>query len=65
MMNALIEISANESSRIFGGRSEEIANVVEFAAQCIGALAKIIYLTAKRGPRAITEQMASGYYPKF
>jgi|GEM_PF-2297400 len=65
VMNGLVEISAAESTLIYGGRDEEVAKVVEFVAQCVGALAKILYLTAKRGPRAITEQMASGYYPKF
>lgn len=64
-MARLVEISAVECRYICGGRNESVAKVVEFVAQCLGAFAKMLYLTAKRGPRAISEQMSSGYFPKF
>ncbi len=65
MMNGFIKISAYESAVIYGGRSESVARAVEIVSQYIGVFAKLIYLTAKRGPQAIAGQMASGYYPKF
>lgn len=65
MMNGFVEISLSECCTVYGGRNENVAKVVEFVAQCIGAFAKLLYLTSKRGPQAITEQMAGGYYPKF
>ena len=61
MMNGFIEIGPAECMAIYGGRNEGVASIVEFVAQCIGAFAKLMYLTAKRGPQAITEQMAGGY----
>ncbi|MBR5857071.1 MAG: hypothetical protein IKY70_07345 [Bacteroidales bacterium] len=65
MMNGFVGIGMAECSAVYGGRSESVARIVEIVAQCVGTLAKLIYLTTKRGPQAITDQMAGGYYPKF
>ena len=65
MIKGFIEADRAECMAVYGGKNEGIAHIVEFVAQCVGAFAKLIYLTAKRGPQAITEQMAGGYYPKF
>lgn len=65
MMGGLVELTVEESVTVYGGRNESVARVVEFVAQCIGAFAKMMYLTAKRGPKAIADQMSAGYYPKF
>ncbi len=43
-MKSFVEIELNEAVMVFGGRNEETAKVVEFIAQCIGSVAKMIYL---------------------
>ncbi len=43
-MKTLVEIQMNEASSIMGGRDEQTAEVVAFIAECIGTIAKMIYM---------------------
>lgn len=61
----LSPIGDTECCSIVGGRDEDIAKVVEIVAQCLGILAKAIYITMTSGSRRVSEQMSAGYYPKF
>lgn len=43
-MNNLIEIGLKEAASIYGGKDKEVARLVEFIAECIGSLCKMIYM---------------------
>ena len=46
-MNAFIEIDSKAAALVFGGKDEATAKVVEFIAECIGSVAKIIWMAAR------------------
>ena len=46
-MNTLIEIDSKAASLVFGGKDEHTARLVEFIAECIGSIAKMIYMANK------------------
>ena len=46
-MHKLIEIEAKEAVAVFGGKDEATAALVSFIAECIGSIAKMIYLANK------------------
>ncbi|MBR5183931.1 MAG: hypothetical protein IKW15_05625 [Bacteroidales bacterium] len=46
-MNTMIELDTMAASQIFGGKDEQTAQIVEFIAECIGSIAKMIYLANK------------------
>ena len=46
-MNAMIEIDSKAASKVFGGKNEQTAQLVEFIAECIGTVAKMIYMANK------------------
>ena len=46
-MNTFIEIDSKTAALVFGGKDEATAKVVEFIAECIGSVAKIIWLAAR------------------
>jgi hypothetical protein len=52
-MNAFIEIDSKAAALVFGGKDEATAKIVEFIAECIGSVAKMIWLAAKM-KRALT-----------
>ena len=52
-MNAFIEIDSKAAVLVFGGKDEATAKIVEFIAECIGSVAKMIWLAAKM-KRALT-----------
>lgn len=60
LMYKMIEIQEKECALIYGGRDEDVARFVEFVSQCVGALAKLVYLAAKRGQECLSRQIASG-----
>lgn len=43
-MGNLIELDIYSASLIYGGKNKETAKLVEFVAECIGSLAKAIYM---------------------
>ncbi|MBQ7774257.1 MAG: hypothetical protein IJ383_09400 [Bacteroidales bacterium] len=43
-MGNFIEIDIRQASAIYGGKNEETARLVEFIAECIGTIAKMIYM---------------------
>ena len=43
-MKTLVELQMNEASSIMGGCDEQTAEVVAFIAECVGAIAKMIYV---------------------
>ena len=43
-MNNLIEIGLKEAACIYGGKDKEVAKLVEFIAECVGSLCKMIYM---------------------
>ncbi len=65
MMKKLVLLNDYETALIAGGRSEEMAQLVETIAICIGACARLIYLFINRGKSVIAMQGANGMiYPK-
>jgi hypothetical protein len=46
-MNTMIEIDSKAASMVFGGKDEQTARLVEFIAECIGSIAKMIYMANK------------------
>lgn len=46
-MNAFIEIDSKAAALVFGGKDEATAKVVEFIAECIGSIAKMIWLASR------------------
>lgn len=46
-MNTMIELDTFAASRIYGGKDEQTARLVEFIAECIGSIVKMIYLANK------------------
>lgn len=46
-MYTMIELDTMAASRIYGGKDEQTAQIVEFIAECIGSIAKMIYLANK------------------
>lgn len=53
VMNRLVELRSNECAAIYGGkRDENVAKIIGFVAQCVGALSKMVYLAMKRGHQA-------------
>ena len=46
-MNTMIEIDSKAASMVFGGKDEQTAQLVEFIAECIGSIAKMIYMANK------------------
>lgn len=46
-MNTFIEIDAKAASMVFGGKDEQTAQLVEFIAECIGSIAKMLYMANK------------------
>ena len=46
-MNGLVEIVIKEASTVMGGKDEQTAQLVEFIAECIGTIAKMIWLANK------------------
>ena len=46
-MNTMIEIDSKTASMVFGGKDEQTAQLVEFIAECIGSIAKMIYMANK------------------
>ena len=47
IMETFIEIDARTASMIFGGKDEQTAQLVEFIAECIGAVAKMLFMANK------------------
>ena len=43
-MKTFVELQMNEASSVMGGRDEQTAQLVAFIAECIGSIAKMIYL---------------------
>lgn len=43
-MKNLVELQMSEASSIMGGRDEQTAQLVAFIAECIGSIAKMIYM---------------------
>lgn len=43
-MEKMIEIRICEASAIYGGKNAETAELVTFIAECIGSIAKMVYL---------------------
>ena len=43
-MNNLIEIGFKEAAAIYGGKDKDVAKLVEFIAECIGSICKMIYM---------------------
>ncbi len=43
-MKNLIALQTYEAVSVFGGKDEETAKLVAFIAECIGSIAKMIYL---------------------
>ena len=43
-MKNLIALQTYEAVSVFGGKDEETAKLVSFIAECIGSIAKMIYL---------------------
>lgn len=46
-MNRLVEIEIGEAASVFGGKNQETAELVAFIAECIGTIAKMIYVANK------------------
>ncbi len=46
-MNNLIEIGIKSAASIYGGKDKEVAKLVEFIAECVGSLCKMIYMANK------------------
>ena len=47
-MKGLVELRLNECAAIYGGkRDENVAKIIGFVAQCVGALSKMVYLAMK------------------
>ena len=46
-MNTMIEIDSKAASMVCGGKDEQTARLVEFIAECIGSIAKMIYMANK------------------
>lgn len=46
-MDRFVEIGMAEASAIMGGKDEQTAQLVEFIAECIGTIAKMIWLANK------------------
>jgi hypothetical protein len=65
MMEKLVGVNACEAVLIAGGRSEEVAHVVETIAICVGLCARLIYMFFYRGQRVVAMQAADGKYQKF
>lgn len=64
-MEKLVLIDDYESTRIAGGRSEEMAHFVETIAICIGVCSRLIYLFFNRGQRVVAMQAIEGKFQKF
>lgn len=64
VMNYLIAIDEYESSVISGGYDENVANLVEAIAHCVGAIARVIYLLINKKQMYVVEQAVSGYFQK-
>ncbi len=64
-MKQLIKISQQECIIIAGGRSEEIANLVESIAMCIGAFARLLYLVSRKSRQNIALQASDRVFPKW
>lgn len=43
-MKSLVEMNRLEASAVVGGKDPEVAQLVEFIAECIGSFAKMIYM---------------------
>lgn len=43
-MGNFIEIDIRQASAVYGGKDKETAKLVEFIAECIGTIAKMIYM---------------------
>lgn len=43
-METFVEIGTCAASGIFGGKDKDTAKLVEFIAECIGSIAKAIYM---------------------
>lgn len=43
-METFVEINSCTAARIFGGKDKNTAKLVEFIAECIGSIAKAIYM---------------------
>ncbi len=65
MKRGIVEISESESLLVSGGRSEELAHIVEMVAQCAGTFARLVYLFINKGQKCIASQAANGYYYKM
>ncbi len=46
-MNGFVEIGIKEASLVMGGKDEQTAQLVAFIAECIGTIARMIYLANK------------------
>jgi hypothetical protein len=46
-MKTFVELQMNEASSVMGGRDEQTAQLVAFIAECIGSIAKMIYVANK------------------
>lgn len=46
-METFVEIGTCTAAKIFGGKDKDTAKLVEFIAECIGSLAKAIYMINK------------------
>ena len=43
-MKTFVELQMDEASSVMGGRDEQTAQLVAFIAECIGSIAKMIYV---------------------
>ena len=43
-MKTFVELQMNEASSVMGGRDEQTAQLVAFISECIGSIAKMIYV---------------------
>ena len=64
-MGKLVAFTVCEAVLIAGGRSEEVAHVVETIAICVGVCARLIYMLFYRGQRVVASQAIDGKYQKF
>jgi hypothetical protein len=46
-MKTFIEIDSKAAALVFGGKDEATAKIVEFIAECIGSIAKMIWLASR------------------
>lgn len=46
-MKTFIEIDSKAAALVFGGKDEATAKIVEFIAECIGSIAKMLWMASR------------------